>query len=168
MDDSRIPDTVSSATVEGWVWKVKSTREGVMARKVEQRWAVLRGTELLYYADETLAVLKKRVPLRGARVLGAKVKVDAVMEAENPKNPPVVRHFLGQRKYPVVLQFSEEAGGGGRAPLDLVLAFASRSEHEQWVTALKSAASVQPGGGGFGENTCNHFLASGFQRNKSL
>ena len=137
MDDSLVPDNVSSASVEGWVWKVKATREGVMARKVEQRWAVLRGTELLYYADETLVVLKKRVPLRGARVLGAKVKVDAVMEAENPKNPPVVRHFLGQRKYPVVLQFAEEVGGGGRAPLDLVLAFASRSEHEQWVTARR-------------------------------
>ncbi len=95
MDDSLVPDNVSSASVEGWVWKVKATREGVMARKVEQRWAMVRGAELLYYADETLVVLKKRVPLRGARVLGAKVKVDAVMEAENPKNPPVVRHFLG-------------------------------------------------------------------------
>ena len=43
MDDSLVPDNVSSASVEGWVWKVKATREGVMARKVEQRWAMVRG-----------------------------------------------------------------------------------------------------------------------------
>ena len=40
MDDNLVPDNVSSASVEGWVWKVKATREGVMARKVEQRWAI--------------------------------------------------------------------------------------------------------------------------------
>ena len=122
--------------LQGWVWKVKAGRDtGEIARKVERRWAMLRGSELLYFTDASLRVLKRRVSLPGLRVAAPNVKRDAILEAENAKkNSAVVRYFLAQRKYPVVLQ------GMDSKALDLVVAWPTRTEHQTWMKALRAAA----------------------------
>ena len=127
----------SSCDCQGPLWKVKVGRDGVMHRKIERRWALLFGGELLYFQDESCTALKRRLPMQGVRVLGWGSLDNADVEARRDSNPPVVRHFLTQRKFPIILQWPDYR----QRPLDLVLATASRSEYDAWLSALRGAAA---------------------------
>ena len=93
MDDSLVPDNVSSASGEGWVWKVKATREGVMARKVEQRWAMVRGAELLAAGAAervlSLARVQRFAPRRAPRPCRAFLVI-LIPVTVNPGDPPAL------------------------------------------------------------------------------
>ena len=130
-------DANSSCDCQGPLWKVKVGRDGVMHRKIERRWALLFGGELLYFQDESCTALKRRLPMQGVRVLGWGSLDNADTEARRDSNPPVVRHFLTQRKFPIILQWPDYR----QRPLDLVLATASRSEYDAWLSALRGAAA---------------------------
>ncbi len=123
--------------LQSWVWKVKTTHAGVPIRKVERRWAVLTASELLYFADSSRQCLKRRISLEGVCATAGVPEGDTVMASHTTAHAPVLARFLSQRKYPIVLEFADK-----RAP-HLVVAFALRSEYEQWAEALRALRGSQ-------------------------